>query len=168
MRGVFLLAFGLVFGMSVYGQRFAIVDSKFILTKIPSYAQAQQQLDQLSAQWSGEVEALRSEIDALRTAYEAEKVIMTEETKKEKLADINAKEQAAKALQRQYFGPDGEIFKKRQELLRPIQDQVYNAVQDVARRRNLDVVFDKSSDLITLYTNDKIDISGEVIEKLGY
>jgi outer membrane protein len=71
-------------------------------------------------------------------------------------------------LQRQYFGPDGEIFKKRQELLRPIQDQVYNAVQDVARRRNLDVVFDKSSDLITLYTNDKIDISGEVIEKLGY
>jgi len=168
MRGVFFVAFGLVFGMSVYGQRFAIVDSKFILTKIPSYAQAQQQLDQLSAQWSGEVEALRSEIDALRTAYEAEKVIMTEETKKEKLADIDAKEQAAKALQRQYFGPDGEIFKKRQELLRPIQDQVYNAVQDVARRRNLDVVFDKSSDLITLYTNDKIDISGEVIEKLGY
>jgi outer membrane protein len=81
MRGVFFVAFGLVFGMSVYGQRFAIVDSKFILTKIPSYAQAQQQLDQLSAQWSGEVEALRSEIDALRTAYEAEKVIMTEETK---------------------------------------------------------------------------------------
>lgn len=168
MRSALFLAFGLVFGISVYGQRFAIVDSEYILTKIPSYAQAQQQLDQLSAQWSGEVEALRSEIDALRTAYEAEKVIMTEETKKEKLAEIEAKEQEARALQRQYFGPEGEVFKKRQELLRPIQDQVYNAVQDVARRRNLDVVFDKSSDLITLYANDKIDISDEVIEKLGY
>ena len=82
MRKALLLAFGLVFGISVYGQRFAIVDSEYVLTKIPSYAQAQQQLDQLSAEWSGEVEALRSEIDALRTAYEAEKVIMTEETKK--------------------------------------------------------------------------------------
>jgi outer membrane protein len=168
MRRALFLAFGLVFGISVYGQRFAIVDSEYVLAKIPSYAQSQQQLDQLSAQWSGEVEALRSEIDALRTAYEAEKVIMTEETKKEKLTEIETKEQEARALQRKYFGPDGEVFKKRQELLRPIQDQVYNAVQDIARRRNLDVVFDKSSDLITLYANDKVDISDEVIEKLGY
>lgn len=168
MRNALFLAFGLVFGTAVYGQRFAIVDSEYILAKIPSYAQAQQQLDQLSAQWSGEVEALRSEIDALRTAYEAEKVIMTEEMKKEKLAEIEAKEQEARSLQRKYFGPDGEIFKKRQELMRPIQDQVYNAVQDVARRRNLDVVFDKGSDLITLYANEKVDISDEVIEKLGY
>ncbi len=168
MRGALFLAFGLVFGISVYGQRFAIVDSEYILTKIPSYAQAQQQLDQFSAQWSGEVEALRSEISALRTAYEAEKVIMTEEKRQEKLAELDAKEQEARALQRKYFGPDGDVFKKRQELMRPIQDQVYNAVQDIARRRNLDVVFDKSSDLITLYVSDKVDISDEVIEKLGY
>lgn len=168
MRSALFLAFGLVFGISVYGQRFAIVDSEYILTKIPSYGQAQQQLDQLSAQWSGEVEALRSEISALRTAYEAEKVIMTEEMKQENLDEIQAKEQEARTLQRQYFGPEGEVFKKRQELMRPIQDQVYNAVQDIARRRNLDVVFDKGSDLITLYANDKIDISEEVIENLGY
>lgn len=168
MKKAFFLAFGLVFGMTLFGQRFAIVDSEYVLTKIPSYAQARQQLDQLSAEWSGEVEALRSEVDALRTAYEAEKVLMTEEMKKEKLAEIDEKEKEARTLQRKYFGPEGEVFKKRQELLRPIQDQVYNAVQDVARRRNLDVVFDKSSDLITLYTSEKIDISDEVIEKLGY
>ncbi len=168
MRNALFLAFGLVFGISAYGQRFAIVDSEYILTKMPSYAQAQQQLDQLSSEWSGEVEALRSEVSAMRTAYEAEKVIMPEEKKKEKLVEIETKEQEARSLQRQYFGPEGEVFKKRLELMRPIQDQVYNAVQDIARKRNLDVVFDKSSDLITLYTSDKIDISEEVIEKLGY
>ena len=86
----------------------------------------------------------------------------------ERLDAIKVKEQEVKDLQHKYFGPTGEIFKKRQELIRPIQDQIYNAVQEVARRRKLDVVFDKSSDLITLYSNQQVDISDEVLEKLGY
>lgn len=170
MKKTLLLVFGLVFGIALgaNAQRFAIVDSELILTKIPEYRQAQQQLDQLSEKWQGEVEALRSEADALRQAFNAEKVLLTEELQKEKLAEIEKKEKEARELQRKYFGPEGEIFKKRQELIRPIQDQIYNAVQEVARRRNLDVVFDRSSDLITLYTSDKVDISDEVMKKLGY
>ena len=168
MKKTLLLIIGLVFGLQVSAQRFGIVDSKMILTKIPEYGKAQQQLNQLSTNWQGEVEALLSEAQALKDAYNAEKVLLTEAMQKEKLKEIEAKELEAKELQRKYFGPEGEVFKKRQELIRPIQDQIYNAVQDVARRRKLDVVFDKSSDLITLYNNGKVDISDEVLEKMGY
>lgn len=168
MKRSIILLLGLVFGFQLSAQRFGIVDSELILTKIPAYGQAQKQLDQLSAQWQGEVEALRAEAEALRQAYNAEKVLLTEQLQKEKLAEIDAKEKEAKELQRKYFGPTGEVFKKRQELIRPIQDQIYNAVQDVARKRKLDVVFDKSSDLITLYDNGSADISDDVLKKMGY
>lgn len=168
MKKTLFLIIGLVFGLQLAGQRFGIVDSEMILTKIPEYAQAKQQLNQLSANWQGEVEALRSEAQALRDAYNAEKVLLTDDMQKQKLKEIAEKETEAKELQRKYFGPEGEVFKKRQELIRPIQDQIYTAVQDVARRRKLDVVFDKSSDLITLYNNGKVDISDEVLEKMGY
>ena len=168
MNKTLFLIIGLVFGLQVTAQRFGIVDSEMILNKIPEYGQAQQQLDQLSKNWQGEVEALYSELDALKQAYNAEKVLLTEEMQKDKLKEIADKEKEAKELQRKYFGPEGEVFKKRQELIRPIQDQIYTAVQDVARRRKLDVVFDKSSALITLYNNGKSDISDEVLEKMGY
>ncbi|AEV33738.1 OmpH family outer membrane protein [Owenweeksia hongkongensis] len=168
MNKTLFLIVGLVFGLQVSAQRFGIVDSEMILNKIPEYGQAQQQLNQLSTNWQGEVEALYSELDALKQAYNAEKVLLTEEMQKEKLKEIADKEKEAKELQRKYFGPEGDVFKKRQELIRPIQDQIYSAVQDVARRRKLDVVFDKSSALITLYNNGKSDISDEVLEKMGY
>ncbi|WP_417600063.1 OmpH family outer membrane protein [Owenweeksia hongkongensis] len=168
MNKTLFLIVGLVFGLQVSAQRFGIVDSEMILNKIPEYGQAQQQLNQLSTNWQGEVEALYSELDALKQAYNAEKVLLTEEMQKEKLNEIADKEKEAKELQRKYFGPEGDVFKKRQELIRPIQDQIYSAVQDVARRRKLDVVFDKSSALITLYNNGKSDISDEVLEKMGY
>lgn len=168
MNKTLFLIVGLIFGLQVSAQRFGIVDSEMILNKIPEYGQAQQQLNQLSANWQGEVEALYSELDALRQAFNAEKVLLTDEMQKEKLKEIADKEKEAKELQRKYFGPEGDIFKKRQELIRPIQDQIYSAVQDVARRRKLDVVFDKSSALITLYNNGKSDISDEVLEKMGY
>ncbi len=168
MNKTLFLIVGLIFGLQVSAQRFGIVDSELIMSKIPEYAQAKQQLDQLSKNWQGEVEALYSELDALRQAYNAEKVLLTDDMQKEKLKEIADKEKEAKELQRKYFGPEGDVFKKRQELIRPIQDQIYTAVQDVARRRKLDVVFDKSSALITLYNNGKSDISDEVIEKMGY
>lgn len=160
------ILFGLVFGIQAQAQRFGIVDSEYILTQIPEYAKAQQQLDQLSRTWEGEIEALLSEADALRKAYEAEKILLTEEKRAEREAAIKAKEEEAKQKQHLYFGTKGKIYVKRQELIKPLQDKIFNAVQEVARRRNLDVVFDKGSELITLYVNEKVDISDDVIEIL--
>lgn len=161
-----LLLIGLVFGFSLQAQRFGIVDTELVLTKLPDYAQAQQQLDQLSRTWEGEIQALMSEADALRKAYEAEKVLLTEEMRNERLAAIKAKEDEAKQKQQLYFGAKGKIYTKRQELIKPIQDKIYNAVQEVARRKNLDVVFDKGSSLVTLYVSEKVDVSDEVLKKL--
>lgn len=168
MKNVLIILIGLVFGIQMNAQRFGIVDTELILAKMPDYSQAQKQLDQLSQQWQGEIESLLSEKEALEKAYNAEEVILTEEKKEEKLAVIKQKGEEALALQRKYFGPDGEIFKKRRELIRPIQDKVYNAVQEVARKKKLDVVFNKSSDLVVLYNNKKADISDDVLEKLGF
>ncbi|MDX5324807.1 MAG: OmpH family outer membrane protein [Bacteroidota bacterium] len=168
IKKIAFLFFGLIFANSVFGQRFAYVDSDFILSQIPEYNQAQEQLDQLSKKWEGEIASLYSEVEALRQAYQAEKVLLTEEMQKEREAIIARKEQEARNLQLKYFGADGELFKKRKELVKPIQDQVYNAVQEVARRRKLDFVFDKSSELIMLYANPDNDVSDEVLEKLGY
>lgn len=168
MKNLLIILIGLVFGSQVNAQRFGIVDTELILAKMPDYSQAQKQLDQLSQQWQGEVESLLSEKDALEKAFNAEKVLLTEEKKKEKLEVIKTKGEDALTLQRKYFGPEGEIFKKRRELIRPIQDKVYNAVQEVARKKKLDVVFNKSSDLVVLYNNKKADISDDVLEKLGF
>lgn len=166
MKKSIVLSFLLLLGFAASAQRFGIVDSELILLKMPAYSSAQKQLDQLSATYQGEVEALLSDIDALRQAYNAEKVLLTEEMQQEKQAAIKAKEKEAAELQRQYFGPKGDLFKKRQDLVRPLQDQIYNAVQQVAARRKLDVVFDKSSNLITLYVSERVDISEEVLSKL--
>jgi outer membrane protein len=168
MKNYLFILIGLIFGTQVSAQRFGIVDTELILTKVPEYKQAQSQLDQLSQQWQGEVESLQSEKEALQKAYNAERVLMTEAKRKENEAIIKAKEQEVLDLQRKYFGPDGEIFKKRQELIKPIQDKIYNAVQEVARRKKLDVVFNKSSDLTVLYNSKKADISDDVMTKLGY
>jgi len=166
-KPLFLIAFSLIASM-LYGQRFGIVDTDYVLKKIPEYTQAQAQLDQMSKQWQGEVEALLSEADALQKSLDAERILLTDEMIAERDSLIKAKEEEARKLQRQYFGPEGDLFRKRQELVKPIQDQVYNAVQDVARKKRLDVVFDRASSLTMLYTNDKIDLSEDVLEALGY
>ncbi len=168
MKSSLLLIVGMIFGILLRAQRFSIVDSEMILSKIPEYNQAQKQLDQLSNNWAGEVQISRLEIKVLQKAYDAEKILLTEEMQEERLTEIKEKETEARGLQSKYFGPEGEIYKKRKEFVQPIQDQIYNAVREVARRRKLDVVFDKSSDLITLYNSDKVDISDEVLKKLGY
>lgn len=168
MKKLAFLLFGLIFGLQLSAQKFGYVDSEYILKKIPEYNQAQRQLDQLSEQWQGEVEALYSEISALNKAYQAEKVLLTEALQKEREEMIAKKEKEARELQRKYFGPEGELFKKRSELIKPIQDQVYNAVQEVARRRRLDIMFDKSSGLIMLYTDPSADFSQDVLDKMGY
>jgi outer membrane protein len=167
-RNLLLIIFGLILGFSPnsFAQRFAIVDTELVLAKLPEYAQAQRQLDQLSRTWQGEVEALRSEADALQKAYDAEKVLLTTEMRESRVQEIKKKDEEAKELQRKYFGPEGEVYKKRIALVRPIQDKVYNAIQEVARKKKLDLVFDKASDLITLFNNGRADITDDVLRAL--
>lgn len=166
VRSLTLLFLSLVVINTTQAQRFAVVDTEYILNKMPKYTSAKKQLDQLSGIWEGEVKALRSEIEALQKAYEAEEVLLTEEMKQSRLSEIDEKEKEARELQSKYFGPDGELFKKRVQLIKPLQDQIFSAIQQVAQRRNLDVVFDKANGLYTLYLNERVDISEEVIAKL--
>jgi outer membrane protein len=163
-----LLTFAVVFSVGLSAQRLAYVDSQQILSKIPEYAQAQGQLDNMAKTWESEVSKLRAEIDAMEKAYQAEKVLLTPKLQEEKEKEIEAKRKAALELQRKYFGPDGELFKKRQELIKPIQDQIFNAVQDVARKKRYDMVLDKSGAITLLYVDPSLDISNDVLEKMGY
>jgi len=165
-----LLALILVAGsfFTSQAQKFAYVDSQYILSKIPDYKLAQDQLNQLSVQWQKEVESKYSEIDQLYKAYKADEVLLTEEMKQKRQAEIEQKEQEVKDLQKQRFGVNGDLFKKRQELVKPLQDKIYNAVQALAEREGLAVIFDKSSDLTMLYTNPKYDKSDEILKDMGY
>ena len=167
-KTAFLIIALMCFGLGSMAQKFAYVNTDYILEKIPEYTQAQKQIEQLSAQWQKEIEAIYTDIDQLYKDYIAEKVLLTDEMRKEREDIIIAKEKEAKSLQKQRFGPEGDLYKKRQELVKPIQDQVFNAVQQVAQKRKLDIVFDKSSELMMLYTNQKYDISDDVLDKMGY
>ena len=169
MRNVILsISLVILSSTAVWAQKFAYVDSDYILSQIPDFTQAQSQLDKMSAMWQGEIESLFSDIDALQVALNAEKILLTDEMIADREKVIEDKKTEARMLQQKYFGPEGELFKKRLELIKPLQDQVYNAIQSVAKKRKYDIVFDKSSELIMLYTNPKVDISDDVLENLGY
>lgn len=150
-------------------QKFAYVNTEYILSKIPDYKAAQDQINQISIEWQKEIEGKYSEIDQLYKAYKADEVLLTDEMKQKRQAEIEQKEQAVKDLQKQHFGVNGDLFKKRQELVKPIQDKVFAAVQDLAQKDNLAVIFDESSDNVTiLYGNPKYDKSDEILKNMGY
>jgi len=167
---IVLLTLALSMGMAVpaVAQRLAYVDSQAILKKIPEYAQAENQIKEMTKTWESEVAGLRNKSEELEKAYQAEKVLLTPAMQKEREAGIEKAKKEAFELQRKYFGPEGELFKKRQELVKPIQDQIYNAVQEVARKRKLDLVLDKSGAITLLYAATSLDISEEVLQKMGY
>ncbi|MBK0378234.1 OmpH family outer membrane protein [Mucilaginibacter segetis] len=150
-----------------WAQRFAYVDSDLILKHMPEYASSQKQLASLSDQWQKEVDGQFQEVDRLYKSYQADQVLMTADMRKRREAEIVQKEKAAKDLQRQRFGPDGDLAKKSTELIKPIQDKVSKAVQAVAESENLDMIFDKNSEVIMLYANPRYDKSNEVITRLG-
>lgn len=155
--------------LAASAQRFAYVNSQYILSQIPDYKAAQDQLNQIAIEWQKEIENKYSEIDQLYKAYKADEVLLTDEMKQQRQAEITQKEEAVKALQKQHFGVNGDLFKKRQDLVKPIQDKVYNAVEDLARKDNLAIIFDESSDDVTiLYANPKYDKSDEVLRSMGY
>lgn len=169
LKRLFLLTLLLgFFANTSIAQKFSYVDSDYILANIPEYKSAKAELDKISIQWQKEIEAKYADIDKLYKAYQAEQIYLPEDMKKKREAEIVNKEKEAKDLQKQKFGVDGELFKKRQELVKPIQDKVYTAIKTIADAKNYAVVFDKSSDLTMLYTNPKFDISDEVLESLGF
>jgi outer membrane protein len=152
---------------STFAQRFAFVDSDYILKHVPEYAAAQKQLAALSDQWQKEVDARSQEIDRLYKSYEADRVLLTPDMKKRREAEISDKEKSVKEFQRQKFGPDGELAKKSTALIKPIQDRITKAIQEVAEGEDLDMIFDKNSEVIMLYANPRYDKSADVITKLG-
>ena len=149
-------------------QKYAFVDTDYILNRIPSYNAAQDQLDKLSEEWQQEVEEMYGVIEALYKNYQTEKVLLSEDMRAQKEEEIITKEKEAKELQNKYFGREGSLYTKRQELIKPIQDEIYRAVKEIATEGNFAVIFDTSSGANMLYTNPKYDKSDDVLEKLGY
>lgn len=168
LRRISFLFIATLFSVFTYAQRFGYVDTEYVLSKIPEYGQAQRELDAMSQKWQGEIEAIQSEIDALTQAYQAEKILLTEEMRAEREGVIEAKKKMVRDLQFQHFGPEGDLFKKRIELVKPIQDQIYTAIKEVAKKKKLDFVFDKAGSVSMLYANEDNDISEDVIKKIGY
>ena len=151
-----------------YSQSFAYVDSEYILENIPDYKEAQEELDKLSIEWQKQLERRYTEIDKMYKNYQAEQILLTEDMKTKREEEIIKKEKEAKEYQKLKFGVDGELFQKRKELVKPVQDKVYNAISEIANYKKLGIVFDKSSGLTMLFTNPKYNISDDVLKKLGY
>lgn len=168
MKRIILFTVAILFGTTLMAQKFAFVNSEYILKKIPSFKAAQEQLDKLSSQYQKEVEGKYAEVDKMYQDYQAEKVLLTEEMRQKREEEIIGKERQVKDLQMKYFGKDGLLFKKREELVKPIQDQVDNAIKELANEGGYAVIFDSSVSQNILYTNPRYDKSEEVLQKLGY
>ena len=151
-----------------FAQKFAYVDTEYILAKIPEYNQAQDKLDNYSKGWQEEIEMTMQKIEKMYRSYQSEQILLTEEMKSAREEMIFAEEKKVQNLQIKYFGPEGMLFSKRQELIKPIQDKIYDAIQQVATNNKYSVIFDSSSDLIMLYTNNNLDKSDKVLELMGY
>ena len=149
-------------------QKFALVDMEYILKNIPAYERANEQLSQVAKKWQAEVEAINTVAQTLYKNYQNEVVFLSQEQKKQRQEAIMEKEKEASELKKKYFGPEGELFKKRTSLMTPIQEEIYNAVKDIADMRGYSLVIDRASDTGIVFGSPKIDISNEVLRKLGY
>lgn len=169
MKKLIITAFALILmaGTSM-AQRYAFVDTEYILGNIPEYADAQQQLDDLSEQWQREIEKRYQEIDQLYKEFQADAALMPEEMKKQREEEIVQREREVKELQRKRFGKEGDLYQKRQELIKPIQEKIYNAIEKIATDKNYAFVFDKASNPKMLFADPRYDISDQVLEEMGY
>lgn len=166
-KAVFTLLIS-VFAISANAQRFGYVDTEYILENIPEYKNKQNELDEISVQWQQEIEAMYAEIDRMYKDYQAEQILLTDDMKRKREEQIIEKEKEAKEKQKQRFGYQGDLFRKRQEFTKPIQDKVYAAIKEIADARGYAVIFDKSGTLTMLYTSAKYDLSEDVLDELGY
>lgn len=164
-----LMALLMLLGASTaWAQKFALVDMDYILKHIPAYERASEQLNQVSRKWQAEVEVLTIEAQTLYKNYQSEAVFLSEEQKAKREEAIVAKEKEAAELKKKYFGPEGELFKKRESLMAPIQEEIYTAVKDISDQKGYSLVLDRASDAGIIFASPKIDISNEVLTKLGY
>lgn len=168
MKKILVMIALLASAVSMQAQKFALIDMDYIFKNIPAYERANEQLTQVSKKWQAEVDALTTEAQTMYKNYQNEVVFLSKEQKKAKQDAIMEKEKQASDLKRKYFGPEGELFKKRTALLSPIQDEIYNAVKDISDQRGYSLVVDRSADAGIIYGSPKIDISNEVLSKLGY
>ena len=166
-RALLFIIFSFIFS-SAAAQKFALVDMDYILKNVPAYERANEQLAQVSKKWQAEVDALTTEAQTMYKNYQNELVFLSAEQKKAKQDAIMEKEKQAAELKRKYFGPEGELFKKRTSLMSPIQDEIYNAIKDISDLRGYQLVLDRASDSGIIFGSPKIDISNEVLQKLGY
>jgi outer membrane protein len=152
----------------LHAQKFAFVDTDYILSSIPTYESAQEQIDIMSKDWQSEVETKYADIEKLYKEFQAEKVLLTEEMKQQREEEIIQKEREVKDLQKKYFGAEGDLFKKRKELIEPIQNDIFNAIKEIATDGNYAVIFDAAGGASMLFSDPKYDKSDEVLEKLGF
>jgi len=166
-RSAFLGALMLL-TVSAWAQKFAYIDSDYVLLHMQEYADAQKELNQMSIDWQAEIEEKLAAVDRLETAYRAERILLTPEMRAKREEEIEAKRAEAKALQKEKFGVEGELFRQRQELIQPIQDKIFEELKDLANNSQYMVIFDKSNQSNMLYTNPKYDVSDKLIKALGY
>ncbi len=168
MKKFLIIVFStLLFGFSVDAQKYAIIDTKYILDKIPDYKTAQKQLDDVAAGWQKEIDDMQVDLDKMYKDYDAEQVMLSEELRKKREDQLFQKEKALRDQQRKRFGFEGDLFKKRQELIKPIQDKVYNAVQKLAVQRGYDFILDKSEGITVIFADPKLEKSEDVLKELG-
>ncbi len=168
MKKIVLFVFLLTAYVSAsYAQRYAVVDTKFILDRIPEYKEAQAKLDQSSAEWQKEIDEKQVALDRMYKNYEAEQVLLSDELKKKREDELFIREKEVRDLQRKRFGFEGDLFKRRQELVKPIQDRVYNAIQKIAANRQYDFILDKSEGITVIFADPKLDRSEDVLREMG-
>lgn len=163
-----LLAFCLVCSLAGSAQKFALIDMDYILRNMPTYEMANEQLNQQSLRWEKEVNELAKEAEAMYKNYQSDMVFLSDEQKKQREEEIVAKEKEVTDTRYKYFGPEGELYKKRQSLIKPIQEDIYNAVKAVAEEKGYQTIFDRASSQSIVFASPRIDVSNEVLAKLGY
>lgn len=168
MKKILTILILLCTGQCINAQKFAYVDSKYILNKIPEFKQAQEKIDALSIDWQKEIEEKYDDLKLIKEKYEQDKFLLTESMQQKREDAIEKKENKIIELQNKYFGPQGELYIKKQELIKPIQDKIYDAIQKLASDNKYSIVFDSSSDLIMLYKSNKLDKSDKILDLMGY
>ncbi|UII27867.1 OmpH family outer membrane protein [Fulvivirga maritima] len=167
MKNLFVLFLALFSFVNVYGQKFGYVDTNYILSKMPEYKEAQGEIETLSQGWQDEVKEMSKDIESMYSELHAEEVLLTAEMKKDRLAEIERKEDELKAYQKKIFGFDGLFFLKKKELVKPVQDKIFEAIERVCKEQRLAIMFDKSGELVMIYTDPRHDYTDYVLDELG-
>lgn len=168
MKKILAICLFVLSATAIHAQKFALMDMEYVLKNIPAYERANEQLNQVSKKWQAEVEALNNQAATMYKNYQNEVVFLSKEQKAAKQEEIMQKEKEAAELKKKYFGPEGELFKKRESLMSPIQEEIYNAVKEISELRGYSLVLDRASDSAIIFGSPKIDISNEILQKLGY